>query len=1070
MNATKAMIKMLTGDIKMLSEFVSKFELQVEMFAVLNFSSTSEIAIVDFVKMSNFLITEYEFLYNGKDVSEKRTNKSYDFLNGRLTSLEQIETKKQNTLDNLDNQLKLISYKLHGCIQKIRHQINVFKTSFAYLPGLSLNYSKYEIASDISNFSATSLTYGSKIYDITSMMSGFDYDTTINTHAWYDKKLVSKKRKISRTETPNQNAKKKSNFKVSNVQLDTKMHQDNSNEQFDTKMHQNNYSNEKLDKKNSFEQLATKMQQNNSINKQLDAKNPIEKLETKSQKRVEVKKSSTKKFIAEYNFSNTDILVKTSFQDNEKMLAIAASQLFHDAKCNEERQRSFIFHILSIYAEMRISFQEFFLLLERTIQKLKDTEMDRVREDGLTNKTEKNSLRDSLQRRARKFVSSYGKMIFDFLREYKSCQTNLEKAILLNRFWPMSELTDEGLEAISTLITETVDMLYAEDQLLVCLSVEGFQSFRNDLYSAIQDETVSQLYLLNQKENCLLRIQSLVSSTTVASFKKPSFLNNLWNYVGEYQSSILPKAESRRIPWELRKLKTNSLEETDSKTSTTKKRSKTSISKTCDDKEAIMSKASCAVEDIIEETEDPQKKTEDPTVTTTDLACDADSDYDPVSTNNGLTCLKSQDTRNKRSDTTNDFAGDEGTSSLQNNVADGTTQINISEIIVEEDVNIATTSAGEDAKKAIKYDSCDDFGDDIEDCELLDETDFQSRPSDDTASLNEVLVALLNHLSIEEIWENIDDLWENIDVQDLKSADLNTVTPAPKNTHQGSEAISDLQQTCYRMQLSSLSPNQMQIQSSTTAICTPNENGVNNFQAAIDHLAKEFCNDWKDSQSFSYSFFCNLQNDLDSAAATNNLEDFFSTNEYLEFLTFGDNWKKKNIFHCILNCESEYVLVYMDSHSNMDSFCLQIWASQMSSGNGTIQLFVDNFRNMLQVIGSTRKLEVLQNVFPETDRSDVCSFMTLLCHLFCIREGISKRNFILSESKRNTLKNMVDTDKLPSIDAFLDVVKPLFSIVGASSKVTSIVFSYIDPFVFFSVAINVTHVIEDEHAYISRKN
>jgi hypothetical protein len=999
------------------------------MFAVLNFSSTSEIAIVDFVKMSNFLITEYEFLYNGKDVSAKRTNKSYDFLNGRLTSLEQLETKKQNTLDNLDNQLKLISYKLHGCIQKIRDQINVFKTSFAYLPGLSLNYSKYEIASDISNFSATSLTYGSKTYDITSMMSGFDYDTTINTHAWYDKKLVSKKRKISRTETPNQNAKKKSNFKVSNVQLDTKMHQNNSNEQLDTKMQQNN----------SNEQLETKMQQNNS-NEQLDTKNSIEQLdtktETKSQKRVEVKKSSTKKFIAEYNFSNTDILVKTSYQDNEKMLAIAASQLFHDEKCNEERQRSFVFHILSIYAEMRISFQEFFLLLERTIQKLKDTEMDRVREDGLTNKTEKNSLRDSLQRRARKFVSSYGKMIFDFLREYKSCQTNLEKAILLNRIWPMSELTDEGLETMSTLITETVDMLYAEDQLLVCLSVEGFQSFRNDLYSAIQDETVSQLYFLNQKENCLLRIQSLVSSTTAACFKKPSFLNNLWTYVGEYQSSILPKAESRRIPWELRKLKTNSLVETDSKTSTTKKRSKTSISKTCDDKEAIMSKASCAddtgskMEDMIAEkhinglscleTEDPQKTV---TVATTDLACDADSDCDPVS----------QDTRNKRADATIDFAGDEGTSSLQNNDADGTTQINISEIIVEEDVNIATTSAGEDAKQAIKYDSCDDFGDDIEDCELLDETDFQSRPSDDTASLNEVLVALLNHLSIEEIWENIDDLWENIDVQDLKRADLHAVTPAPKNTHQGSEAISDLQQTCYRMQLSSLSPNQMQIQLSTTAICTPNENGVNNFQAAIDHLAKEFCNNNQDSESFSYSFFCNLQKDLDFAAATT-FDDFFTIHEYIGIFKLNAHCSgKNNIFHCILNCESEYVLVYMDSHS----YCLEIWASHLSSGNGTIQLFVDTFRNMLQVIGSTKKLEVKQNVFPETDRSDVCSFMTLLCHLFCIREGISKRNCILSERKRNTLKNMVDTDKLPSIDAFLDVVKPLFSIVVASSKVTT---------------------------------
>jgi hypothetical protein len=146
---------------------------------------------------------------------------------------------------------------------------------------------------------------------------------------------------------------------ISNEQLDTKMQQNNSNEQLDTKMHQNN-SNEQLDTKNSIEQLDTKT-------------------ETKNQKRVEVKKSSTKKFNSEYNFSNTDILVKTSYQENEKMLAIAASQLFHDEKCNEERQRSFVFHILSIYAEMRISFQEFFLLLERTIQKLKDTEMDRVR-------------------------------------------------------------------------------------------------------------------------------------------------------------------------------------------------------------------------------------------------------------------------------------------------------------------------------------------------------------------------------------------------------------------------------------------------------------------------------------------------------------------------------------------------------------------------------------------------------------------------------------------------------------------------------------------------------------------
>ena len=56
--------------------------------------SASEIAIVDFVKMSNFLITEYEFLYNGKHVFAERQNKSYYFLNERLTRLEPIGIKK----------------------------------------------------------------------------------------------------------------------------------------------------------------------------------------------------------------------------------------------------------------------------------------------------------------------------------------------------------------------------------------------------------------------------------------------------------------------------------------------------------------------------------------------------------------------------------------------------------------------------------------------------------------------------------------------------------------------------------------------------------------------------------------------------------------------------------------------------------------------------------------------------------------------------------------------------------------------------------------------------------------
>jgi len=791
-SAIKTMFKMLTKAIRELKNSVSALELQVELFAALKFDVISETAVVEFVKMSNFLLTEYEFLYNGTHSSSKRENMSFDLLSTRLTTLEQSADKKQNKLDLMDNELKLISYELHeSCITKIRNKITQFRLFVKHFDLMSINYTPHEIASDISTFYTKSVTYDSKIFDISSMMAEFNFGKILQMHAWHDKQSVvyKKRRELS----SNESVRKKSKSSTHEPSQKSCNHDHDKSD---------------IGKNHSDFNYTTEHDDMQSESKIQPVSN--EKTQSVAKSIKKVKKPAFDKFIEQYNFTNTDILDQSSFQENEMKLAIAAAQLFREEKCNEERQRAFVIHILSLFAEMKVSFLEFFILLERSIQRIKKEEMDLLDADGLKN----NTLRDSLQRRARKFVSSHGKMIFDFLMEFKSCKTTPEKAQVLTKLWPLSELSNEFLNDVSNVITSLVEMLYAEDQLLVCLSAEGFLSFRSDLYLALQDETVRQLYISDEKDKCILQIQSLVSPTISASLKKTSFVNNLWNLVGEYHKSDLPKAGSREIPWELRKLKQRSLEDTDSKTSGKKKRIRKTISKPLD-----------SIEDTI--TEKPIKKIN--SVTGTDevklsdsISCSKSEDphysvtgTDEVKLSDSISCSKSEDPHYSVTGTDEVKLSDIIPSSKSEDPHYSVTGCDASTVDLM-DVDIKNKSSGEVVRKIEQYDSCGENEDEIQDCAFLDTTDFESISIDDfESSMNEVLNALLGHLSIEEIWENIDDLWANnnmVLVGDLTNG--NTATPAPNSN-------------CN--QLSFISPNKEK----QTAICTPSENDCGKCLSAI---------------------------------------------------------------------------------------------------------------------------------------------------------------------------------------------------------------------------------------------
>ena len=91
------MLKEFAAKRQILNQLVESFSKNVNKFTNMEWNDFNETAVVEFTKISNFLLSEFEFLYNGKAKSVARLEMDENKLYYDLML---------NILNHLDDQLK----------------------------------------------------------------------------------------------------------------------------------------------------------------------------------------------------------------------------------------------------------------------------------------------------------------------------------------------------------------------------------------------------------------------------------------------------------------------------------------------------------------------------------------------------------------------------------------------------------------------------------------------------------------------------------------------------------------------------------------------------------------------------------------------------------------------------------------------------------------------------------------------------------------------------------------------------------------------------------------------------
>ena len=820
-----------------LERLVSDYRKNVNFFKSMVLNDSYDSSVLEFAKISNFLICEYEFLYNGtiQTISRQEMQQSelvyYDLI---LAELDSLDTKKNSEkLDHQDCLLKIIATDLDDLVFDIKNTINGFKKHLNS-DAARVNYRITDTRNELGNFYAISVDFGSKHIALDLSAPAFNLNDALLRHPW----VVTKRKKS--TSTGNEKKKKKLSFAVNRstplslppsvkVQspplslLDQSIPVDQPRPQLRAQC---------LPSSVKVQSLPPSLVAQSPPLSLLDQSIPSSDMKVKRTRKVETEKII--KGIKDYNFLNHDILVESSFRENEEKLSHHVAELFRLEQINEEKRRSFFINVLSLCGQMKCNFQDLFILLERTVLKIKDFEVQNLSSQEFflsRNKSQRENLIDGLQRKARRFVGRYGRMIFEFLEAYKSCPSEHEQTILLRSLWPLSSLTDDYKSKIVLQMSEIVSSLSAEDSLLVELSVEGFQSFRADLYSAIQAEIVLQMYSSGEKDKCIEFIQKKIhTKSSTACFLKDSFKEHLWRLIGEYYNSQLPKVGStREIPWELRKRpdKSKYIEADDPmkqkrKRSSRKPKNQSSTDnlKGGEDVDGVSStdnlKGGEDVDGIVRGVVDGSGKVKFDDDIVGDGSCkvnsviqldmDDDDDYDgirSVSTSSkvrvksaiGLVVVDDDDVGN----------GIISASTVSVKVKSAIQKMDVDEdadIDDDHEVGDGIVSTVVDnrsskfpavfksvRKVVSRVDNYSDESSEVED-EDEDEDDFSEEDCEENNDVDHLLDELLNHFSVEEIWENAEaQQWpsvavdltkeEQLDCADKKVLQFSTFSPQP---------------------------------------------------------------------------------------------------------------------------------------------------------------------------------------------------------------------------------------------------------------------------------------------------
>jgi hypothetical protein len=148
----------------------------------------NEQSILEFAKISNFLLCEYEFLYNGKRQTTSRQEMKqnemvfYDLLLDELNTLDNNYTSEK--LDHQDCLLKIIGVSLDDLVVDIKNKIICFK-SFFNSDATRLNYRKgQETRNELSNFYVFSVDFGSKRISLDLAAPAFNLNEALLRHPW----------------------------------------------------------------------------------------------------------------------------------------------------------------------------------------------------------------------------------------------------------------------------------------------------------------------------------------------------------------------------------------------------------------------------------------------------------------------------------------------------------------------------------------------------------------------------------------------------------------------------------------------------------------------------------------------------------------------------------------------------------------------------------------------------------------------------------------------------------------------------------------------------------------------
>ena len=537
---------------KMFNEFKIEAERllsRIQAVEKFTFIDTDKEHIFDFVRICNYLLTEYDFIMHGKSHTKFREscrNKfHYDY--DAIMKKRDTVTKENKKLVAVDCQLGDFGNKIFGEYKVLTAKISLFQDFLSKHNLSSLVLYKLGKEADVFQWlGKLPLTGYSVSFD------GYDINQSISSHPW---KAKSKKR--SSVPQPQPSAKK---LKIAGAVTEGKQSSSTPAIVGDTAIPLRKKSRLLCNRKVKIAETLTDQEgKQSSTNHEIIGQTPIAK-----SNKVNVVTPFPLDNAEEYSYTpQVDGGVNVSIQkykfsnknreNDEQVLQSMALDLFTQEQNQQSTDRDIFLKILSHFVNLQCSFQDFFLLLEKLVLQVKKREEITLSNSDFFkrhNRAKQLTMKDDLQRSARRCVSSIGLKIFAFLKSFKEADNTAAQVDVIISLWPMATLSDGQLLAFQQCLAVIVSSVYAEDALLVQLSSEGFQKIRKYLFSAIVQSSVKRHFQLNELDKCIFEIEQIINEK--CGYKLQFSKDGVVHLLTDYFNSAFPSQPSRKFPKALR--------------------------------------------------------------------------------------------------------------------------------------------------------------------------------------------------------------------------------------------------------------------------------------------------------------------------------------------------------------------------------------------------------------------------------------------------------------------------------------------------------------------------------------